>query len=173
MQGNDFRYVFFGIQSPDENVLGHQGKAQNRRISFTETVRPMTPHGIIVNGGFIRGFDSETEHTVDRMAGLIEETDIATAMLGTLPALPNSRLSRRLSGEGLLFAGGMTTAELTVDIFAVPIRVLLTWTLPYAMIGLDPVAYMLRGSEYRLYGLVRRQPASSCCARRVSSGYQP
>jgi ABC-2 type transport system permease protein len=41
-----------------------------------------------------------------------------------------------------------------VTIFALPLRFLLTWVLPYAMMGFYPVAFLLRGDEYRLYGLL-------------------
>jgi ABC-2 type transport system permease protein len=41
-----------------------------------------------------------------------------------------------------------------VTIFALPLRFLLTWVLPYAMMGFYPAAFLLRGDEYRLYGLL-------------------
>jgi ABC-2 type transport system permease protein len=41
-----------------------------------------------------------------------------------------------------------------VSIFALPLQVLFTWVLPYAMMGFYPTAFMLRGDEYRLYGLL-------------------
>jgi ABC-2 type transport system permease protein len=41
-----------------------------------------------------------------------------------------------------------------VTIFALPLRFLLTWVLPYAMMGFYPAAFLLRGAEYRLYGLL-------------------
>jgi ABC-2 type transport system permease protein len=41
-----------------------------------------------------------------------------------------------------------------VTIFALPLRLLLTWVLPYAMMGFYPAAFLLRGDEYRLYGLL-------------------
>ena len=41
-----------------------------------------------------------------------------------------------------------------VTIFTPPLRFLLTWVLPYAMMGFYPVAFLLRGAEYRLYGLL-------------------
>jgi ABC-2 type transport system permease protein len=41
-----------------------------------------------------------------------------------------------------------------VSIFALPLQFLFTWVLPYAMMGFYPTAFMLRGSEYRLYGLL-------------------
>ena len=41
-----------------------------------------------------------------------------------------------------------------VTILALPLRFLLTWVLPYAMMGFYPAAFLLRGGEYRLYGLL-------------------
>lgn len=41
-----------------------------------------------------------------------------------------------------------------VTIFALPLRFLFTWVLPYAMMGFYPAAFLLRGDEYRLYGLL-------------------
>jgi ABC-2 type transport system permease protein len=41
-----------------------------------------------------------------------------------------------------------------VTIFALPLQFLFTWVLPYAMLGFYPTAFMLRGGEYRLYGLL-------------------
>jgi len=41
-----------------------------------------------------------------------------------------------------------------VTIFALPLRFLFTWVLPYAMMSFYPVAFLLRGEEYRLYGLL-------------------
>jgi ABC-2 type transport system permease protein len=41
-----------------------------------------------------------------------------------------------------------------VNIYALPLRFLFTWVLPYAMMGFYPAAFLLRGGEYRLYGLL-------------------
>jgi ABC-2 type transport system permease protein len=41
-----------------------------------------------------------------------------------------------------------------VTIFALPLRLLFTWVLPYAMMGFYPAAFLLRGDEYRPYGLL-------------------
>lgn len=116
MQEVDFRYVFVGIESPDEEVLTQTQKKQNQRVSVVDAVRTLTAHGMIVNGGFILGFDSETEHTAGNMVNLIQETGIGTAMVGTLTALPNTQLSRRLEREGRLFGGELRVADSAVDI---------------------------------------------------------
>jgi radical SAM superfamily enzyme YgiQ (UPF0313 family) len=117
MYETDFRYVFVGIESPDEDVLVQIQKKQNHRVSVTDAVRKLTAHGMIVNGGFILGFDGETEHTARRMIDLIQEAGIGTAMVGMLTALPNTQLSRRLEREGRLFhCKGLKVSDTTQDI---------------------------------------------------------
>jgi ABC-2 type transport system permease protein len=44
--------------------------------------------------------------------------------------------------------------EYPVTIFTLPLRFLFTWVLPYAMMGFYPAAFLLRGDEYRLHGLL-------------------
>jgi ABC-2 type transport system permease protein len=39
-------------------------------------------------------------------------------------------------------------------IFSLPLRFLFTWVIPYAMMAFYPVAFLLRGGEYRIYGLL-------------------
>ncbi|MFL7808946.1 MAG: B12-binding domain-containing radical SAM protein [Anaerolineae bacterium] len=110
MQESDFRYVFVGIESAEDEVLAEAHKIQNRRVDAVDAVRTLASHGIIVNGGFVLGFDSETERTAGHMIDLIQETGICSALVSTLTALPNTQLSRRLAREGRLFAGGLMVA---------------------------------------------------------------
>ena len=106
MQENDFRYVFVGIESPDQDVLVEAHKTQNRNVSVVEAVSTLAAHGMIVDGGFVLGFDRETENTAGNMIHLIQDAGICMAMVGTLSALPNTQLSRRLKREGRVFHGG-------------------------------------------------------------------
>ena len=116
MQQSDFRYIFVGIESPEEDVLVEAHKMQNRHVSAVDAVRTLASHGIIVNGGFVLGFDSETEHTAGNMIDLIQETGICSALVSTLTALPKTQLSRRLAREGRLFAGGLMVSAGTADV---------------------------------------------------------
>jgi len=117
MQESDFRYVFVGIESAEEEVLVEAHKVQNRRVSAVDAVRTLASYGMIVNGGFVLGFDSETEHTAKHMVDLIQQTGICSALVSTLTALPNTQLSRRLASEGRLFGGGaMATADGEADV---------------------------------------------------------
>lgn len=116
MQESDFRYVFVGIESPDEEVLAQTQKKQNQRVAVVEAVKALNAHGLIVNGGFILGFDGETERTAGAMIDLIQDTGICTALVGTLVALPNTQLSRRLEREGRLFKGGLRVVDAATDV---------------------------------------------------------
>jgi hypothetical protein len=116
MQQNDFRYVFVGFESPDEEVLIRTQKVQNRGVSAVEAVRVLNSYGMIVNGGFILGFDGETETTAANMIDLIQDAGICMAMAGTLTALPNTQLSRRLTREGRLYGGGEARVRDAVDV---------------------------------------------------------
>jgi len=116
MRDCDFRYVFVGIESPEDAVLAQASKTQNRSVSVPGAVRTLVEHGLIVNGGFILGMDGESSSAARSVAGLIEEAGICLAMVGTLYALPKTRLTRRLEQEGRLFHGGQKTVAAGVDI---------------------------------------------------------
>jgi len=116
MRECDFRYVFLGIESPDDRVLAQVKKTQNIEISVPEAVRTLTSHGMIVNGGFILGFDDESPNAGEGIIRLVEAAGICMAMVGTLYALPKTRLTRRLQAEGRLFDQGRKTVDAVLDI---------------------------------------------------------
>jgi radical SAM superfamily enzyme YgiQ (UPF0313 family) len=116
MQECDFRYVFVGIESANDMVLAQTQKNQNRNVPVTEAVRTLASYGLIVNGGFILGFDAEPADTASAIIDLIEDAGICLAMVGTLYALPSTQLSRRLQREGRLFDSGRRTIAAGVDI---------------------------------------------------------
>jgi radical SAM superfamily enzyme YgiQ (UPF0313 family) len=103
MRDCDFRYVFIGIETPEEEVYDKSAKKLNVNSTIADAVRKISSYGIIVNAGFIMGFDNETDNTAANMIACIQETGICMAMVGTLYALPNTRLTRRLRTEGRLF----------------------------------------------------------------------
>jgi radical SAM superfamily enzyme YgiQ (UPF0313 family) len=102
MQELDFRYVFVGIESADRGVLESMHKQQNLARNTVEDLHRIYRHGMVVNGGFILGFDGETSHSARQMVEVIEQGKIVMPMVGLLFALPNTQLTRRLRGEGRL-----------------------------------------------------------------------
>jgi radical SAM superfamily enzyme YgiQ (UPF0313 family) len=116
MQDVDFRFVFIGIETPENDVLKLTNKTANIDIPIDIAVSTINSFGLIVNAGFIIGFDNETERTADNMITCIQESGICMAMLGTLYALPNTQLTRRLKMEGRLFEDGTTLRKAGTEI---------------------------------------------------------
>ena len=114
----DFRYVFVGIESADSEVLRSMHKATNLKRNIVEDLHRIYRHGIVVNGGFIMGFDGETSASARAMAELIERGKIVMSMIGLLFALPNTQLARRLRQEHRLLedTGRVTEARESTEV---------------------------------------------------------
>ncbi len=97
-----FDAVFIGIETPEPTALAECGKRQNLRRDMQADVRKLHAAGIQVQAGFIVGFDSDTDTSIQRQVEFIQRTGICTAMLGLLQAPPGTKLFQRLSVEGRL-----------------------------------------------------------------------
>jgi len=102
MEAAGFAMVFVGVETPDAQALARSGKTQNLREDILASVARIQEHGVEVTGGFIVGFDGETDDIFERQRAFIQRAGIPTAMVGLLMALPNTRLARRLAAEGRL-----------------------------------------------------------------------
>jgi radical SAM superfamily enzyme YgiQ (UPF0313 family) len=105
MRDLDFRYVFIGIESADGEVLTAIHKRPNLKRDIVEDLHKIYRHGMVVNGGFILGFDGETSDSARKLVEVIERGKIVMSMVGLLFALPNTRLTRRLKEERRLLQG--------------------------------------------------------------------
>jgi len=94
-----FAMVFVGIESPDEASLAECNKIQNRNRDLIESIRKIQNAGMQVTGGFILGFDNDSQTIFERLATFIQESGIVNAMVGLLNALPNTKLYKRLKKE--------------------------------------------------------------------------
>jgi radical SAM superfamily enzyme YgiQ (UPF0313 family) len=117
MRDVDFKFVFIGIESPEDTVLAATQKPQNIHKSIPDAIRKIYSYGMIVNAGFIIGFDSESDRTAEEMIRCIQDSGISIAMVGLLSASPNTQLGRRLKREGRLFekAAIQTDAHTGID----------------------------------------------------------
>lgn len=97
-----FNEVFVGIETPNEDSLVECNKKQNRNRDLVASVNRIHKAGIIVQGGFIVGFDSDSEKIFDQQAAFISNAGITTAMVGLLQAPAGTRLYQRMSAEGRL-----------------------------------------------------------------------
>ena len=103
MKDCDFRYVFLGIETPENDTLALNNKNQNVNRPVADAVKKILSYGMVSNGGYIIGFDSESRQIAANMIASIQESGITMAMIGLLYALPNTQLTRRLEEEGRLF----------------------------------------------------------------------
>jgi radical SAM superfamily enzyme YgiQ (UPF0313 family) len=102
MSKANFNKVFLGIETPSMDSLKECGKYQNTKRDLGDSVRIIHKNGIQVMGGFIVGFDNDTEKVFDSQIHFIQKVGIVTAMVGVLNALPQTRLWHRLKKEGRL-----------------------------------------------------------------------
>ena len=104
-----FDTVFIGIETPDEESLAECNKKQNKNRDLIESVKHLQRAGLQVQGGFIVGFDSDTQSIFQRQIDFIQKSGIVTAMVGLLQAPVGTRLYERLKQEGRLL--GYTTGD--------------------------------------------------------------
>ena len=111
MSNANFHKVFIGIETPSTDSLKECGKKQNVAMNFTEAIKTLHQNGLQVMGGFIVGFDSDTESIFEQQIRFIQRIGVVTAMVGLLTAMPRTRLWRRLKEENRLL--GDATGENT------------------------------------------------------------
>ncbi len=111
MSAANFGKVFLGIETPNVEGLKECGKYQNVERDLAETVKIIQRNGMEVMGGFILGFDSDTESIFEAQIRFIQKVGIVNAMVGLLNAVPQTRLWHRLKAEGRIL--GEATGENT------------------------------------------------------------
>jgi radical SAM superfamily enzyme YgiQ (UPF0313 family) len=124
----NFWSVFIGIESPSREALAETKKFQNLLEDPLECVKRIQREGLWVTGGFIVGFDSDTEDIFERQAQFVEQAAIVWAMTGFLEALPTTPLYERLAREGRLIGEGQSHGNFKPPNFRtmLPLRSLLS-----------------------------------------------
>jgi len=100
-----FDQVFVGIETPNEESLAECSKLQNRNRDLIASVRKIQNAGMEVQAGFIVGFDKDPASIFEHLIAFIQESGIATAMVGLLNAPQGTRLYHRMKQEGRLIKG--------------------------------------------------------------------
>ena len=120
MQEAAFDMVFVGIESPEKETLVNAGKSQNTRNDLVDSVRRIQKHGMEVTGGFILGFDDDTEHVFDRQIEFIHRAGIPAAMIGLLTAIPSTQLHSRLAKTGRLLDDTTGDSSFNLELNFIP-----------------------------------------------------
>jgi radical SAM superfamily enzyme YgiQ (UPF0313 family) len=95
-----FEWVFIGIETPHEESLVECHKKQNLHRNLPAQIRRLQHNGLLVQGGFIIGFDHDPPDIFHRQFELIQENGVAEAMVGVLQAPTGTALYQRLKREG-------------------------------------------------------------------------
>jgi len=102
MLGAGFTSTFIGIETPVEESLQNCHKVQNENRDLLENVKLIQKSGLQVSGGFIVGFDSDTDNVFQRQVDFIQKSGIVSAMVGLLNAPKNTKLYRQMEKENRL-----------------------------------------------------------------------
>jgi radical SAM superfamily enzyme YgiQ (UPF0313 family) len=141
----NFFGVFVGIESASAESLKETKKFQNLRTDPIESIRLIQEKGLWVTGGFIIGFDSDTEEIFDLQREFVERAAIPWAMLGFLQAPPTTPLYRRMQQQGRLLADDYTTNFSPPNFRTViPRRVLISRFRETLLALYEPSAYFAR-----------------------------
>ncbi len=97
-----FNSTFIGIETPVEESLQSCHKIQNENRDLLENVKQIQKAGLLVSGGFIVGFDSDTSSVFQRQVDFIQKSGIVSAMVGLLNAPKNTRLYQQMKKEDRL-----------------------------------------------------------------------
>lgn len=108
MRDAGFNAVFLGIETPSADSLKETGKLQNTTISMPDAIRKIQSYGLEVMGGFIIGFDHDSETIFERQIDFIQKAAIPKAMVGLLNAVPGTRLYHRLLQENRLLTNAIS-----------------------------------------------------------------
>ena len=99
----NFRQVFVGIESPRAKSLMETRKIQNvRGDSMIDKLQRIRDSGLVIQAGFIVGFDSDDEAIFDEQFEFIQQIGIAQASVAILCPIPTTPLYDRLKMEGRL-----------------------------------------------------------------------
>jgi radical SAM superfamily enzyme YgiQ (UPF0313 family) len=99
MAETGFISVFVGIETPDEDSLQECNKVQNKNRDLLHSVSRIQRAGLLVSGGFIVGFDSDSPSIFQKQIDFIQQSGIVSAMVGLLNAPKNTKLYDRLQAE--------------------------------------------------------------------------
>ena len=97
-----FSHIFIGIETPNKESLAECGKYQNIDRDIINSVKKLHQKGLRVSGGFIIGFDNDSQDIFEAQINLIQKSGVVTAMVGLLNAPTGTRLYERLKKEDRL-----------------------------------------------------------------------
>ena len=92
--------LFVGLESIQQQNLNAMGKSFNCVALYSEYVRRIRTRGIMVNGSFIFGFDTDDAGIFDRTTAWAQQARVDTATFHILTPYPGTPLFAQMEREG-------------------------------------------------------------------------
>ena len=100
--------VLFGLETMSREALVAVKKDFNDPTKFKQAIDIMHERGINVTGCFIMGFDSDTKEDLSSLPEQVKFLGVDIVRYAILTPVPNSKLYKRLAGEGRILTTDWT-----------------------------------------------------------------
>lgn len=91
--------LYLGIESISTLSLESVNKSFNNINKYEESIKKIKDQGIIINGSFIFGFDTDDNRTFSKTLDFIERTDIDIPVFCIYTPFPGTRIYKRLEDQ--------------------------------------------------------------------------
>ncbi len=92
--------IFVGFESISPENLGQMHKAVNRKHDYTQVIDAIQSHGMLVQGSFILGYDSDTSESFDELIDFVARHHLFAPVFNILTPFPGTKLFARLKAAG-------------------------------------------------------------------------
>jgi radical SAM superfamily enzyme YgiQ (UPF0313 family) len=92
--------VFVGIESVSADTLSEANKGFNRVDRLKDNIARFHDRGIMVDGGIIFGFDTDTPDVFDRSIDVLEKIKIDSVAVNILIPYPGTEFYKKFEREG-------------------------------------------------------------------------
>jgi len=100
--------VFVGIESVSADTLSEANKGFNRVDRLKNNIARFQDRGIMVDGGIIFGFDTDTPDVFDRTIDVLEKIKIDSVAVNILIPYPGTEFYRKFEREGRIICTDYT-----------------------------------------------------------------
>ena len=92
--------MFIGFESLSQKNLKAMNKSINKVDEYSDAIKKIHDHGIMVNGAFIFGLDYDDESVFERTVRFVEKEKIELATYHILTPLPGTLLFQQMEKQG-------------------------------------------------------------------------
>lgn len=99
-QKSGCKYVFLGLESPNQESLSENHKKHNVGVKYIDVIKGFHDRGIIIQGGFVFGLDGDDPGTFNRVWDFIKKSEIDMVQFNIVYPYPGVPLRKSLQEQG-------------------------------------------------------------------------